>query len=66
MAMSKYEAALSSNPDNYLALHNWGDALHHQALKKTVRALVMGHTLVFFFYGKSVACGLMGYAGRRA
>ena len=35
MAMSKYEAALSSNPDNYLALNKWGDALHQQALKKT-------------------------------
>ncbi len=30
LAMDRFEAALSSTPDNSLMLENWGDALYQQ------------------------------------
>ena len=35
LAMSKFDSALSSTPDNQLTLKNWGDALAWQMQRKT-------------------------------
>ena len=32
--INRYEAALSSTPDNVMMLKNWGDALYQQVCKR--------------------------------